>query len=142
MTPQAFAGPIVVTVAYLALWYFLLLGMQRGTKYRLKAKYEQDGKEFDRYFGQDPEMLAADRTVGNTLEQMGPFLASLWMFAVFVSPREAAWYGGFYVLLRAIYPLLLGKRLSKIQRKTVFFVTGPAYLIIFTMLGRTVATLL
>lgn len=139
---QAFLAPILVTTAYFALWYYLLLGLQRGTKYRLKAAYEKEGKVFDRYFGQDPEMLAADRAVANTLEQMGPFLASLWLFAVFVSPRQAGWYGGAYVALRAIYPLLLGKRLSKTQSKRVFFVTGPAYLIIFTMLGRTVSTLL
>ena len=141
MSPQDFAGPIVVTVAYFALWYYLLLGRQRGTKYRLKARYAKEGKEFDRYFGQDPEMLAADRAVHNTLEQMGPFLTSLWMFAVFVSPREAAWYGGIYVVLRTIYPFLLGKKLSKIQSKRVLLVTGPAYLLIFTMLGRTVSEL-
>ena len=139
MQAQAYASPIVVTIAYFALWYYLLLGVQRGTKYRLKARYAGEGKEFDRYFGQDPEMLAADRAVANTLEQMGPFLASLWLFAVFVSPDQAGWYGGAYVVLRAGYPLLLGKRVSKVQSKRVALVTFPAYLIIFAMLGRVVA---
>jgi hypothetical protein len=46
-------GPVVVTAAYMVLWYYLLLGLQRGTKYRRKASYESEGKIFDRYFGQD-----------------------------------------------------------------------------------------
>ena len=142
MAPDVYAYPILATVAYFVLWYYLLLILQRGTKYRLKARYEKEGKVFDRYFGQDPEMLAADRAVANTLEQMGPFLVSLWAFAVFVSPTEAGWYGGAYVLLRAMYPLLLGRRVSKLNSKRVAFVTTPAYLLIFTMLGRTAAAAL
>ena len=139
MLAKAYAGPIFVTAAYFAVWYYLLLVYQRGTKYRLKARYQDAGQEFDRYFGQDPEMLAVDRAVGNTLEQMVPFLAALWMFAIFVSPQQAGWYGGVYVGLRAIYPLLLGRRISKLQSKRVAFVTVPAYLIIFAMIGRSVA---
>lgn len=141
MPEHSYAGPILVTVSYLLLWYYLLLLGQSRTKYRLKAQYEREGKVFDRYFGQDPEMLAADRAVANTLEQMGPFLVSLWMFAVFVSPQQAGWYGAAYVLLRALYPLLLGKRVTNTQSKRVAFVTFPAYLIVFSMLGRTVAAL-
>ena len=50
------------------------------------------------------------------------------------------WLGGVYVLLRAAYPLMLGKRVSKIQTKRVGFVTIPAYLLIFGMLGVAVAS--
>jgi hypothetical protein len=46
------------------------------------------------------------------------------------------------VLLRAVYPLLLGKRVTNTQSKRVAFVTFPAYLIVFAMLGRTVAVAL
>ena len=63
--------------------------VQRGTKYRLREKYELKGEEFDRYFGQDIEMLAADRVVINTHEQMVPFLVSLWLHSIFVSPSFA-----------------------------------------------------
>ena len=136
LTP--FHGPLVVTVAYFLLWYALLFGLQTRTKYRLKASYAKDGKVFDRYFGQDPEMLAADRAVTNTLEQMGPFLASLWLFAVFASPTYATWLGAAYVVLRGIYPLLLGTRVSKVQSKRVAFVTFPCYAIVFTMFGGAV----
>lgn len=128
-------GPVVVTAAYFLLWYSLLFGLQTRTKYRLKARYEKDGKVFDRYFGQDEEMLAADRAVSNTHEQMGPFLASLWLYAIFVSPRHATWLGAAYVVLRAIYPFLLGTRVSKVQSKRVALVTFPCYAIVLTMLG-------
>ena len=133
-----FAGPVIVTVAYFSLWYYLLLGLQRGTKYRLKAEYAERGEDFDRYFGQDERMLAADRAVGNTQEQMVPFLGALWLFALFASPTWAAALGGTYVLLRAVYPALLGARVSKIQTKRVYLVTLPCYAIVFVMLGGAV----
>lgn len=133
--PTAFQGPLVVTVAYILLWYSFLFGLQTRTKYRLKAAYEKEGKVFDRYFGQDPEMLAVDRTVANTHEQMVPFLVSLWLFSIFSSPTHATWLGAAYVSLRGVYPLLLGKRLSNVQSKRVALVTFPCYAIVFTMLG-------
>ena len=128
-------GPLAVTVAYFLLWYGFLFGLQTRTKYRLKARYQKEGKVFDRYFGQDEEMLAVDRAVSNTHEQMGPFLVSLWLFAIFASPTYATWLGAAYVVLRSAYPLLLGKRISKVQSKRVALVTFPCYAIVFTMLG-------
>lgn len=133
--PTPFHGPVAVTVAYFVLWYSFLFGLQTRTKYRLNARYRQEGKVFDRFFGQDPEMLAVDRIVSNTHEQMGPFLVSLWLFSIFVSPTYATWLGAAYVFLRSLYPVLLGKRLSKLQSKRVAFVTFPCYAIVFTMLG-------
>ncbi len=131
-------GPIVVTAAYFGLWYYLLLGLQRGTKYRLIDEYAARGEEFDRYHGQDGRMLAADRVVANTQEQMVPFLTSLWLHALVVSPSQATILGAAYIVLRAIYPLLLGRSLSRTQSKRVFFVTGPAYGIVFYLLGSSV----
>jgi hypothetical protein len=128
-------GPLVVTVAYFLLWYCFLFGLQTRTKYRLKASYEKEGKVFDRYFGQDSEMLAVDRVVANTQEQMGPFLVALWLFAIFASPTYATWLGAAYVVLRSAYPFLLGKRVSKVQSKRVALVTFPCYAIVFTMFG-------
>ena len=128
-------GPLLVTVAYFLLWYGFLFGLQSRTKYRLKARYQSEGKVFDRYSGQDEEMLAVDRVVANTHEQMGPFLVSLWLFAIFASPKSATWLGAAYVVLRAAYPLLLGKRVSKLQSKRVVLVTLPCYAIVFTLLG-------
>ena len=140
MDAPTYAGPILVTTAYFGLWYSLLLGLQRGTKYALLAEYAARGEEFDRYFGQDGRMLAADRAVINTPRADGAiFLASLWLHAVFVSPASATVLGGIYVTLRTIYPFLLGKNVSKTQSKRVAAVTMPAYLIIFYLIGSTVA---
>ena len=96
-------GPLLVTAAYVVLWYGFLLGLQTRTKYRLKARYERAGEVFDRYFGQDEEMLAVDRVVANTHEQMVPFLASLWLYAIFASPAYATGMGAAYVALRGAY---------------------------------------
>lgn len=131
-------GPILVTVGYFFLWYFLLFVVQRQTKYRLQRKYEEKGEVFDRYYGQDEEMLAVDRVVINTQEQMLPFLASLWLHAIYVSASSATILGIVYVVLRSIYPVLIGKKLSKINPKRVYFVTLPCYGIIFYMLGSVV----
>ncbi len=139
MNASTYTGPILVTVAYFGLWYALLLGLQRGTKYALQREYAARGEVFDRYFGQDGRMLAADRAVINTHEQMGPFLTSLWLHAVFVSPLSATILGGVYVALRTAYPFLLGRNLSKTQSKRVFAVTGPAYLIVFYLMGSAAA---
>lgn len=137
--PSQLHGPLIVTVVYFVLWYGLLFGLQSRTKYRLEARYAKDGKSFDRYFGQDPQMLAADRAVANTHEQMVPFLASLWLCALFASPETATGLGGAYVALRGLYPVLLGSRVSKVQSKRVAFVTFPCYAIVFTMLGSAVS---
>ena len=142
MDPTAYSGPVVVTAGYFCLWYYLLLGLQRGTKYRLLDEYAARGEEFDRYFGQDRHMLAVDRAVINTQEQMVPFLVSLWLHAVFVSSMHATVLGALYVALRALYPTLLGKNLGKTQSKRVFFATGPSYAIVFYLLGSTVYAVL
>jgi hypothetical protein len=134
----AFKGPILVTAGYLLLWYFLLVGIQRRTKYRLQKEYAARGEVFDRYFGQDEQMLAADRVVINTQEQMVPFLSSLWLHAVFVSSYYGSLIGLLYVALRAIYPLLMGKRLSKINPKRVHLVTVPCYIMVFYLFGAVV----
>ena len=131
-----------MTALYFTLWYALLLGLQRGTKYRLLAEYAARGEAFDRYFGQDPRMLAVDRAVANTHEQMLPFLVTLWLHAVFVSPGRATVLGVVYVVLRAVYPALLGRSLSRTQPKRVFAVTGPSYLIVAWLGGQALWTAL
>ena len=137
-----YQGPIVVTVAYFCLWYALLLGLQRGTKTKLVAEYAARGEQFDRYFGQDRRMLAVDRAVANTHEQMVPFVVALWLHAVFVSPTAATILGLAYVVLRSLYPVLLGRELGGTQSKRVFAVTGPSYAIVFYLLGSTLVAAL
>lgn len=128
-----------MTAAYLVLWYGLLFGLQSRTKYRLRGEYAARGEVFDRYRSAHPEMLRADRAVQNTLEQMGPFLVAMWMYALAVSPTAAAGLGGVYVALRAVYPVLLGARIEQVQPKRVALVTFPCYIIILWMLGGSLA---
>ena len=78
MSPRPYVGPLLVTVAYVVI-YYLLVANQLRVKRRLKREYQARGEKFDRYFNTDRELLAADRYVGNMLEHMPPFLALLWL---------------------------------------------------------------
>jgi hypothetical protein len=57
---RMFAGPLLVTVAYVCV-YYAMIGNQLRVKTRLRRAYRARGETFDRYFGNDREMLAADR---------------------------------------------------------------------------------
>merc|ERR1711939_250815 len=50
----------------------------------------------------------ADRSVINTLEQAWPFLAGMWLHAIFVNPSQAALLGWLYILFRAPYVIFYG----------------------------------
>lgn len=127
-----FSGPVIITCLYFVYWYYLLLVKQRGLKDKLRKIYQTKGEVFDRYFGKNEEMLAVDRVVINTHEQMVPFIVSLWLFSVLVSTSYATIFGALYIALRIVYPTLLGKKVSKVNTKKVCFVTIPCYIIIFS----------
>lgn len=54
----------------------------------------------------DPLAILGDRMVGNTLEQLVPFLGSLWLYALFVDPERTRLTGAVYITARALYPPL------------------------------------
>lgn len=141
LDPQPYAGPLVVTVAYVVLYYALIWRINR-TKSRLRRAYGDRGEKFDRYFGQDREMLAADRAQLNVLEHMPVFLALLWLNAVFVGPLSATMAGALYVVSRAAHPVLMGARLGRGVRLRILFATVPGYLVIAYFVGRLMASLL
>lgn len=126
LSAQAFAGPLSVTVGYV-LVYYLTISNQLWVKSRLRRAYRARGEVFDRYFNTDREMLAADRYVGNMLEHMPPFLALLWLNAIFVGPRAATFAGGAYVLSRLLYPFLMGARLGRGVPGRIMFATVIGY---------------
>ena len=134
MSLSTYAGPVVVTLAYILIYYAFVthVGIMKARRARV---YKEKGEPFDRYFTPDREMLAADRMQLNTLEQMPPFLVLLWLNAVFVSPMSATIAGGIYVAARAIYPLALGKRLGRGVRAMVLASTVPGYLVVLYFLG-------
>jgi hypothetical protein len=135
------AGPIVVTLAYVAVYYLFQIQVMR-VKMRLKEEYSSREEKFDRYFGQDREMLAADRIQLNTLEHMGPFLVLLWMNAVFVGPRNATIAGALYVVARGVYPFLVGGRLGRGVSARVMWSTGMGYAVLIYFSGALIAAML
>ncbi len=135
-----YTGPVAVTVCYLLL-YYAFMGHVARVKARLDRKYAERDKKFDRYFGEDREMLAADRIQLNTLEQMPPFLALLWLNAVFIGPGSAATAGWIYVISRALYPVLMGRRLGRGIRARQLASTVPGYLVLIYYMGSLVRAL-
>lgn len=127
-------GPLLVTLAYLLVYYGMVVNVGR-TKIRLTREYAKRGEKFDRYFGQDREMLAADRFQLNQLEHMPPFLILLWLVAVFVSPVFASVGGGIYVLTRVAYPFMMGSRLGRGVKGSILVATLPSYLVLLGFMG-------
>src|SRR5690606_29498058 len=124
-----FAGPIAVTLSYLALYYGFQVYIMR-VKASLSKDYAARGEKFDRYFGQDRKMLAADRMQLNTLEHMPPFLALLWLHAVFVDVSATTLAGTIYVAARLAYPFLIGARLGRGIKARVLLSTGMGYAVL------------
>ncbi len=134
-------GPVWVTLAYLVLYYGFLTKLM-FVKIRLSKEYKERGEKFDRYFGQDREMLAADRTQLNMLEHMPVFLILLWLHGIIGEASEATFAGALYVGMRAMYPLLLGSRLGRGLPMKLFFVTFGAYAVCLFMAVRIAMALL
>ena len=129
LNPEVFAGPAWVTLAYVTVYYVFLLNILR-MKLRLNREYRERGEKFDRYFGQDREMLTADRIQLNMLEHMPVFLALLWMHAFIVSSAEATLLGAIYTVSRVIYPFLLPRQLGGDIPKRVLVTTFTGYIIL------------
>ncbi|MEQ1500949.1 MAG: MAPEG family protein [Myxococcota bacterium] len=134
MTAQTQLGPIAITLVYLLVYYAFMI-RQMWVKFTLSRSYATRGEKFDRYFGQDREMLAADRVLLNMHEHMTPFLALLWLHAVFVGPTGATVGGAVYVGSRLAYPLLLGPRLGRWIPARLTIATGTGYLVLLYLLG-------
>jgi hypothetical protein len=132
---RVFSGPLLVTVAYVVV-YYLMISNQLIVRTRLRREYRARGETFDRYFGNDREMLAADRCAGNMLEHMPPFLVLLWLNAIFVGPRGATFAGGAYILSRLVYPFVMGRRLGRGVPSRIMFATVIGYLVLTYMAVR------
>jgi len=134
MNAADFQGPLLVTVAYVLVYYGTQIHSLR-VKNRLSAEYAERGEKFDRYFGQDREMLAADRVQLNMLEHMPPFLVLLWLHAAFVDTTSATVAGAVYVGTRLAYPFALGSRVGRGVRALVMAATMPGYAVIAWLAG-------
>jgi len=84
---------IVIVLALLQFVFFgYAVGRARG-RYGVKAPAVTGNEQFERYF----------RVQMNTLEQLVPFIAAIWLFAQFVDPHWAAALGGVYLIGRSLY---------------------------------------
>jgi len=137
MSPRPYAGPLLITAAYVVV-YYLLIANQLRVKRRLKREHQARGEKFDRYFNTDREMLAADRYVGNMLEHMPPFLALLWLNAIFVGARSATLGGAVYLGCRIAYPFLMGGRLGRGVPTRILFATFVGYAVLAYFVVRLV----
>jgi hypothetical protein len=141
MSRQTFAGPLLVSVAYVLI-YYLMISNQLRVRLRLRRAYRARGETFDRYFNTDREMLAADRYVGNMLEHMPAFLLLLWLNAVFVGPRGASFAGAAYVVSRLLYPFMMGRKLGRGVPGRILFATLIGYGVIAYLTLRLVVVAL
>jgi len=137
MEARAFKPVLQVTFAYIVMWYIFLYSQSIYT--RIAHAFQKSGKEKEKLslaqmkYGSPLEkgksILRFDRTVGNTMEQMIPFLLGLWLHALFVSVDGAAKLGWYYIMSRLLYPVMFLQPFPAILVSTL-----PGYAIIFLLL--------
>ena len=138
--PAVFSGPAWVTLATLTVYYLFIVNVAR-VRIRLTHEYAARGERFDRYFGQDRQLLAADRIQLNMLEQMPVFLSLLWLHALLVSAGEATILGMIWVISRSLYPLVLGERMGRDIPLRILWVTFTGYAMLVAFGVRIIGSL-
>jgi len=119
-------GAVLSTCTYFWI-YYNILGTQ--VSYRLK----NNG-------GSEAGLRATTRGTGNTVEQMGPFLVTLWMYAAYVDAATAGVLGMIYAVSRALYvPLWAYYGAFTVL---VEFSTSPSYAVIYTFIAGLVCKVL
>jgi hypothetical protein len=136
-----YASILFVATAALALLYAFLF-LQSYTAFtefaRLKRAYRDKKTDIKpsligvKYGTESNAMLAVNRCAGNLLEQMVPFLVSLYGYATFVSAGEAAKIGWAWLFFRSYYGFCY-KRGALLFASTI-----PAYSCVWFMVGRAV----
>eukprot|EP01147_Barroeca_monosierra_P006761 gene6761-7559_t len=127
---------VYVTLIYFAVYFGMLL-QQSITSQVLARTYKNKEKPFVKYYNTtDARLLRADRTVGNTLEQMGVFLTLYWL-AIYVSSikgsnsSSVALSGYIYVLGRALYApaWAISGSSAKGIKPLILLATVPCYVV-------------
>ena len=159
---EHFRPVVLVTIGWSALYFSFLHAQNAAAFWVHKARREAGSKkedppspksgrkplEFaDVKYGRDRSsgglIFTMDRTVGNMLEQTPPFLVSIWLHALTVSPTTSAYCGWSWLLLRALYPVgfahpSMSPALWEAQRRLgiswVSFITWPSYTIVWYLL--------
>eukprot|EP00055_Hartaetosiga_balthica_P013336 m.67937 g.67937 ORF g.67937 m.67937 type:complete len:157 (+) comp8232_c0_seq1:118-588(+) len=128
---------VFVTVVFFVVYYAMLINQSVTSKILAKKYHKNDKKKFVRYYNADePEMLRADRVVGNTMEQLGPFVVLYWLSLFIVSAKGGdatylAKSGWIYILGRVLYfPLFLMSGTKRGIKPLILLATVPCYLVI------------
>jgi len=131
-----------VTVLYM-LMYISFMILQLNTRdaavarAKVAGKTLPEGKPFASYVADDEGARMGERVFLNTLEQMGPFLISLWMCAAFVSCELATVLGSVAIVARCLMPLLWSMGPGGAWNIKVELSTQPYYICVTAMLGAT-----
>lgn len=136
---EEFHGVVKVTMAWFFL-YYLFLAFQSFSKFYIYhmlrsntiASKDKNAPSLHaiKYGDKGGKLgLTSDRTSGNMLEQSVPFLASLWLHAVFVDPAGAERLGYLWLLSRSFYPVVFHLGFPWFLLSTI-----PGYIFIVMML--------
>lgn len=98
-TQKELRGVAVVTIVYNLMLYMFYSTQVNLSLVAMNGKPEGH-KEAAKRIG--------DRSVGNTLEQAWPFMAAMWLHALFVNYQQAQLLGWIYVGFRALYVFFYG----------------------------------
>uniref|UniRef100_A0A7S4NSV3 Uncharacterized protein n=1 Tax=Paramoeba aestuarina TaxID=180227 RepID=A0A7S4NSV3_9EUKA len=147
---EVYQMPLLASCAWVALFY-VFVGYQRAVKYsilhkhptfcRYKNNFDPPTESNQKIAGKlQAQLTAADRTIGNLLEQAPAFLVTLWMYSVAVDAHYGGKLGFCYVGFRSLYPFLLGRELKKNNSKRVYVATLPCYCIIFYFFSSVISS--
>lgn len=129
----AAAALALLYVFYCFQGYTTFCEQNRMKKENSKAEFESHPSVFRQQHGKSSKaILAADRCAGNLLEQMTPFLGSIFAYATFVSSGDAAKIGWIWIFFRSYYPYAYNRY------PFLFASTIPAYCCVWFMLGKSV----
>lgn len=108
-----FLGVSKVTLAAAAMVYVFIMfqvrvkvRLARAARKQLKETGKIDTTTVARYNSTDPEVIQADRSLGNYLEQLPVFLITLWLHALYVDAGVSTTLGWVYLAFRVLYPFL------------------------------------
>ena len=135
--------PVLLVVAAAVAHLYAMLFSQSAAAFvalaRLRGEAKARGERGPtlaevKYGGNRPDaVLAADRCVGNYVEQLVPFLCALLAHAVFVSANGATQLGWLWLFFRSYYPLAYARPFPMLLLSTM-----PAYACLWWMMGSAV----
>ncbi len=135
--PAEYRGPAGVTVCYFLVYYAFML-LQLSTRSAAVARASRrSGRAvpLEKSVPLDNGAVMGERTLLNTLEQQGAFLAALWSCAACVSCELATVLGSIGLCARLLFPLFWSMGPAGAWNIRVELSTQPYYCCVLGMLG-------